>query len=208
MKNINFSNFYKCHVRYISNILLTIIVLLFQPDVLPSTVANFIDDFKPDPEVGAVIVGFDEHFCMPKMIRAASYLNDPNCIFIATNTDERFPMPHLVIPGTGSIVKAVETCAERPATVMGKPSSVMGEMLIETHNIDPKRTLMVGDRCNTDILLGTNCGFQTLMVETGIHKTSDVDKWKANESKDDKLLIPDFIVSRLGDLLPYLENVK
>lgn len=145
---------------------------------------------------------------MPKLIRAASYLSNPDCLFIATNTDERFPMPKHVIPGTGSIVKAVETCAERQATVMGKPSSITGEMLIKTHNIDPKRTLMVGDRCNTDILLGSNCGFQTLLVETGIHKTSDVEKWRANDSQSDKLLIPDFIVSRLGDLLPYLETLE
>lgn len=65
------------------------------------------EQFKPDPEVGAVIVGFDEHISFPKMMKAATYLNDPSTIFVGTNTDERFPMPNFVVPGTGSIVKVL-----------------------------------------------------------------------------------------------------
>lgn len=53
------------------------------PDIIKTTFHDMlVNDFKIDPEVGAVIVGFDEHFSFPKMLKAANYLNDPNCLFI------------------------------------------------------------------------------------------------------------------------------
>lgn len=163
------------------------------------------EELKKNPEVGAVVVGFDEHFSFPKLIRACSYADDPECLFIATNTDERFPLPHCVIPGTGSIVRCVETAAERKAFIVGKPNPYICEALIAEHGVDPARTLMIGDRCNTDILLGANCGFQTLLVETGIHKEADVQTWLNSQDPEERKLVPDFIVSKLADLLEYLE---
>lgn len=114
-------------------------------------------------------------------------------------------MAKIVIPETGSIVRAVETCAERDAIIVGKPESFVCDYLIDDYNIDPRTTLMVGDRCNTDMLMGKNCGFQTLLVETGIHNRDDVQVWKDNDSDDDKYLVPDMIATRLSDLLPYLD---
>lgn len=175
------------------------------PDVLQTTLQNLVHkDFKADPNVGAVLVGFDEHFSFPKMFKAATYLDQPGCLFIGTNTDERFPMTGGVIPGTGSIVRSIEVAAGRNAIIMGKPNPYICAALMAEHNIVPGRTLMIGDRCNTDILLGHNCGFQTLLVGTGIHKLADVDGWKENSSADDKQLIPDVYLPKLGDLLQFL----
>ncbi|XP_058462864.1 glycerol-3-phosphate phosphatase-like [Malaya genurostris] len=173
-------------------------------DNLQGTLTEAVRNFNPDPDVGAVIVGFDEHFSFVKMMKAASYLNDPEVIFIGTNTDERFPRPDRVIPGTGSIVNAVTTCAERTPTVMGKPNKYICDILEQQYMINPERTLMIGDRCNTDVLLGKNCGFQTLLVETGIHNAIDVEKFSRSDDSEIKRMIPDIYCSKLGDLLDHL----
>lgn len=54
-----------------------------------------------DPEVGAVLVGFDPHFSYMKLNRAMQYLQDPACLFLATNTDSRLPLEAgKAVPGT------------------------------------------------------------------------------------------------------------
>ena len=47
---------------------------------------------------------------------------------------------------------AVETASGRQALVVGKPSPYMFECITEHFSVDPGRTLMVGDRLETDIL--------------------------------------------------------
>ena len=60
-----------------------------------------------DPEVGCVIASIDYQSSYIKILKAVSYLNKPEVIFLATNMDERFPYSKdLVLPGT--IFKAIE----------------------------------------------------------------------------------------------------
>ncbi|EDW94669.2 glycerol-3-phosphate phosphatase isoform X1 [Drosophila yakuba] len=177
------------------------------PEPMKGSLAEFMaQHLKLDTDIGAVVVGFDEHFSFPKMMKAASYLNDPECLFVATNTDERFPMPNMIVPGSGSFVRAIQTCAERDPIVIGKPNPAICESLVREKKIDPSRTLMIGDRANTDILLGYNCGFQTLLVGSGIHQLKDVERWKLSKDPEEKKLIPDVYLPKLGDLLPSIVN--
>lgn len=176
------------------------------PDVIKTNYQDiFANEFTVDPDVGAVVVGFDEHISFPKLMKAATYLSNPDVLFIGTNTDERFPSKMGVVPGSGTIVRAVETCSERTATIMGKPNPSICDHLVASDTIVPSRTLMIGDRCNTDILLGANCGFQTLMVGTGVHRLHEVHAWRKSKDENDKNLVPDVYIHKLGDLLPYLE---
>lgn len=68
------------------------------PDLMGKDITAL--SIEKDPDVGAVIVGYDEHFSYPKMVKAASYLADHDVHFIGTNTDERFPTSKsIVMPG-------------------------------------------------------------------------------------------------------------
>jgi len=158
--------------------------------------------------VGAVVIGFDEHFSLPKMLKASSYVHrDPDCLFLATNTDEAFPWPErdILYPGTGSMVRAVETVVGRKAVVMGKPETRAFDSLKQRFGCDAKRSVMVGDRLNTDIMMGANCGMASLLVLTGCHGKEDVQS--RLDSADPELLkqVPDYYLPSLGTLLDLLE---
>ncbi|CAD6208809.1 GSCOCG00003616001-RA-CDS [Cotesia congregata] len=163
--------------------------------------------FKPESDIGAVVVGFDLHFNYLKVLKAATYLNNKDVEFIATNTDEQFPgINNMIIPGTGSLVKCVETCSERKPTVMGKPSTYVSEMLSKNYQINPERTLMIGDRANTDILLGKRCNYKTLLVLTGVSTVEHLEKWKKSSDPSELELVPTYYVNSIADLLTCLKK--
>ncbi|XP_029432135.1 glycerol-3-phosphate phosphatase [Rhinatrema bivittatum] len=159
-----------------------------------------------DPDVRAVVVGFDEHFSYMKLTKALGYLQDPTCLFLATNTDTRLPLEGgKAIPGTGCLVRAVETAAHRQAEVIGKPSRFLYECLASENNVNPARTVMVGDRLDTDILMGFSCGLKTVLTLTGF---SSLEEAKSHESSDcpaKRSMVPDYYVESIADLLPALQ---
>jgi phosphoglycolate phosphatase len=159
-----------------------------------------------DKEVGAVICSFDPHFSFPKIFKAINYLRNPDVDFIATNDDENVDFPSFRFPDTGPIKAALENGSGRKALVIGKPSTLVFEVMLKQEAFrERKRFLMIGDRLNTDILFGNRNGFQTLLVGTGVHSLANVQDVfgkieKGEAGKEDDLLIPDFYVSALKDL--------
>ncbi|XP_071479244.1 glycerol-3-phosphate phosphatase-like [Diadema antillarum] len=177
------------------------------PDHSPDNVLEHTGEVTLDPEVKGVVLGFDHHFSYMKIMRAASYLNRPGSFFIATNEDPQFPVKgsDVVVPGTGSLVVPVETASKRRATVMGKPQRFMFECIQEKFKVDPARTVMVGDRLSTDILLGKNCSLQTLAVLTGITNEEEILRCQGSESPEERRMVPDFYIESIGHLGKLIE---
>ena len=53
-----------------------------------------IQNFTPNPEVGAVVVGFDKDFSYAKLMKASTYLKNPDVLFLGTNPDLERPSPN------------------------------------------------------------------------------------------------------------------
>ncbi|TEB32861.1 p-nitrophenyl phosphatase [Coprinellus micaceus] len=172
------------------------IAFLGGTDLADNTLESFdLGTWKRDPDVGAVICGLDTKINYTKLSKAFQYLlNDPECHFIETNEDSTYPSAHGLLPGAGSISAPLRCAIQRAPVICGKPSTTMLDSIQAKVHFDPKRTIMVGDRLNTDIQFGQNGGLSTLLVLTGI--TSEADITGPNASP----IVPDFVTQSLGDL--------
>lgn len=164
------------------------------------------ETLKLDEEVGAVIVNYDPLFNYGKLLKAVNYLRDPECLFVAAGLDDYIPnAPGIVVPGFAPIVRSIQMLAvNQKMHVVGKPSKTICDQLYEDPKFDPKRTLVIGDSAHSDVVLGKNCGFQTLLVGSGVQTLEDIERWQNSGIASDQLLLPDYYIPKLGDLLPFL----
>ncbi|XP_068162188.1 glycerol-3-phosphate phosphatase [Antennarius striatus] len=160
-----------------------------------------------DPDVKAVVVGFDEHFSYMKLNRAFQYLTRPDCLFVGTNRDARLPLEGgKAVPGTGCLVKVVETAAQREAQMVGKPNRFMFDCVASRFGLDPGRCLMVGDNLSTDIMLGSTCGLKTLFTLTGVNTLEEAEAHLNSGCEDRQGMVPDYYVESIAELLPALQG--
>jgi len=154
-----------------------------------------IENFIPDPDVGAVVCGLDTSINYTKYCKAYQYLRNNDCLFIATNEDSTYPAGGGILPGGGSIMAPLVLALKRKPVATGKPNATMLDCIRAKHNFDPKRSIMVGDRLETDIEFGKKGGLSTLLVLTGITAKEDLQSDAVPQDQ-----IPDFVTSSLGDL--------
>lgn len=138
-----------------------------------------------DPEVGAVMCGFDSKTNYHKLARAHRFLREnEGCHFILTNDDSTFPSADgqlypgeygMACPinartlaggprraealrripsasGSGAISAPLRfALPHKPPIIIGKPNKPFMDCITQQHHLDKSRTIMVGDRLDTDV---------------------------------------------------------
>merc|ERR1719245_2212550 len=138
---------------------------------------RFVNEIGPKGTIDAVVVGLDNEFNYRKLCIANVLLQRyPDAVLIATNEDayDLVGSDARHLPGNGSLVKAIETCSQRNAINVGKPSKILAELLSEEHGLNPSRTLFVGDCLDTDVRFGKDGGMKSALVLTGCTSASKI----------------------------------
>lgn len=156
---------------------------------LASYSLNVVDEEEQD--VQAVVASMDFSLTYDK-IKHASMLIRAGSDFIGTNPDPTLPTPHGFVPGSGTVIGAIEIASGTKAKIIGKPQPTLYKMALKRLGLKPEETLAIGDRLDTDIAGAQAAGIHTALVLTGASTLEDAQHFDPQ---------PEIIIQDLQELI-------
>jgi glycerol-1-phosphatase len=118
-----------------------------------------------------VIAGHDDlHF---DELRTATQAVLAGAEMLAAGRDRTFPTGDGVSPGTGAVVAALEYATDRVARSVGKPDPEIFRTALD--RLGPGRTLVVGDRLDSDLAGAAAAGLDGAIVLSGVSTRADAE---------------------------------
>jgi len=145
-----------------------------------------------------VIVGWDIDFTYDKM-KKASLAIQKGATYIGTNPDTTYPSEEGILPGCGAILASITTASGVEPIIIGKPKSLIMEIAAKRISALKEKSLMIGDRIDTDIQAGKNFGIKTALVLSGVVTRSNLQKYEVS---------PDYVFEDMMDLYTKLKNIR
>jgi len=158
----------------------------------PALIATLNEDGFFHSETGpmAIVVGLDRELTYEKLDKAANWVRK-GLPFYGTNPDLTYPTPDGFAPGAGACIAAVEAASGKKAIMAGKPNPYLFDVAIQRLKSSPEKTLVIGDRLETDILGGFRAGCRTILVLSGVSQRKDLVSWEPK---------PDLVINNIMDL--------
>jgi len=108
------------------------------------------------------------------------------------------------MPAAGATAVAITNSARRKPEVIGKPNRHMFQIICQEHpQIDPRRTLMVGDTLDADMGFAKTNGIKSCLVLTGHTKMAAVENLK---TQGKQVNTPDYVLTSLGDIPEWIDG--
>jgi arabinose operon protein AraL len=143
-------------------------------------------------EIDYVVVAFDRTFDYKKLNIAFQGVKKFGAHFVATNPDRTCPVEGGEIPDCAGMIAAIEAVTEKKVEVIvGKPSPIMIQTVLDVMGLKPEDCILIGDRLETDIKMGRDSGIATGIVLTGV-----TDEKTLKESS----IHPDFIFQSIANV--------
>jgi phosphoglycolate/pyridoxal phosphate phosphatase family enzyme len=131
-------------------------------------------EVRTDADVRWVVIAFDRTFDYAKLNTALQAVRRHDARLIATNPDRTCPVEGGEIPDCAGMIAAVEAVTgKRVEAVVGKPSPIILQVALESLGVSAADCVIVGDRIETDIAMGTSLGLATVLVLTGVTRADD-----------------------------------
>jgi len=97
--------------------------------------------------------------------------------FIATNPDVSGPGEGGMVPATGAVAALISAATGVQPYYIGKPNPLIMRTALRALEAHSEDSVMIGDRMDTDIIIGTESGLETILVLTGVTRRQDVARY-------------------------------
>lgn len=133
---------------------------------------NLIQEFKnlginvnQSENARNLLIGYNPDMTYEDLTKALQVALHANCI-MACNKERVYPGENQrLMPGCGAMTAPIEWCANRPCDfVIGKPNTLMLDLLHETQNIEANRFLVIGDTFESDIIMANCFGARSILI--------------------------------------------
>jgi len=128
---------------------------------------------QSEQPVVAVLQGYGAQVAWTDLAEVA-YAVQAGALWVATNIDSTLPTERGVAPGNGALVGAVRPAVSVDPVVVGKPHTPLYDLSVSVLGTSRDRTLVIGDRLDTDIMGATAAGMDSMFVFGGVHGWMEV----------------------------------
>ena len=170
------------------------VFVIGEPPMIAELAAHGFE-VRSDHRVRWVVIAFDRTFDYAKLDTALQAVRRSNARLIATNPDRTCPTEDGEIPDCAGMIAAVEAVTGREVeAIVGKPSPIILEVALAALGVTAADAVMVGDRIETDIVMGKRLGLGTVLVLSGITAAGDARIGKVG---------PDLVLPSIRELLTF-----
>lgn len=148
-----------------------------------------------------VVVGEGPGIDFEQLAIAINLIEQDGAMLVSTNPDTSVDAVrdgrHWVLPGGGALVAPIVAATGVQLITIGKPQPWLYEAALQALGTEASRSLMIGDRPDTDIEGAARLGIRTALVRTG--------RFPPGAPYPAHLHAPDVDVQHLSDLLALLQ---
>ena len=148
-----------------------------------------------DKEPDYVVLGETRTYNFERITQAIRIISN-GARFVATNPDTATPSSSGLLPATGAVAALISQATGIEPYFVGKPNPLMVRSALNFLGAHSANTAMVGERMDSDIVVGLEVGLETVLVLSAGTPSSDAaSRYPYRPSR---------IVKSIADLLPEL----
>ena len=153
-----------------------------------------MNDVNPD----YVVIGEGKSYSLDTLTKATNLVLK-GAKLIGANSDLTGPIENGIAPACRALIAPIELATGKQAYFCGKPNPLMMRTGLNILGCHSGEAVMVGDRMDTDVISGMECGMSTVLVLSGVSNRDNIDTFAYR---------PTMVLDGVGDIVIAANNQK